>query len=151
MYGNLAWGGMAKTNLQPLAVSQKSLLRVICHRPYRYPSDQLFSEFGVLDIRQLYMKTVLLHVNKDRVSYTTEAFALLPGTRNRHLLRPKPVRTTFAQRHFSFLGPRLYNRVMSDISDSLNGGNSNMEQLIVAWLMQRGREASELALTHILR
>jgi small-conductance mechanosensitive channel len=26
-----------------------------------------------------------------------------------------------------------------------------MEQLIVAWLMQRGREASELALTHILR
>jgi hypothetical protein len=152
MYGILGWGGMAKTNLHPLNVAQRALLRVMYRRPYGYPSDSLYLESAVLDVRQLYMRELLKHTHRNLARYSdSQNYVININTRNRPLLRPKRVSTAFAQRHFVFLGPRLYSKVFPILSGSLNPAQTNLKSLMTRWLLERGRVESERELTFIER
>ncbi len=68
-YGIVAWGGASPSVLEPLAVAQRSLIKVLLKKDRRYPSTLLFQEFKVLNIRQLFVKTLLIFIrfNKDDI------------------------------------------------------------------------------------
>lgn len=63
-FGNISWGGAHKSLLKPLFVSQKCILKVGFSKPRRYPTNDLFNEYALLSVRQLYIKTLLIHLFK---------------------------------------------------------------------------------------
>ena len=67
--GIISWGGAYKTTLQPLIVTQKAIIKAALGRRRQYPTDDLFNEFRVLDIRQLFVRTVLnyIYVHKEQI------------------------------------------------------------------------------------
>nr|CAI5857641.1 unnamed protein product [Callosobruchus analis] len=65
-YAIIGWGGAAYCHLRPLDVLQKKMLKIIYNKKITYPSDLLFSETGILDVRQLYVHQIILYCFKNR-------------------------------------------------------------------------------------
>ena len=53
-YGVLGWGGIGKSNLTPLILLQKRIIKICLHKPLDYPTTLIYQEFGVLNIEQIY-------------------------------------------------------------------------------------------------
>lgn len=58
-YGLCVWGGAPKTLLQPLVVTQKSIIRTILRKGRRHPSFPLFADTQILPVRHLYIYKTL--------------------------------------------------------------------------------------------
>lgn len=108
-YGIIIWGGCAHKFIDPLQKAQKTIIRAINKRPTRYSSNRLFTEYNVLNIRQLHLKFTLMHFKfkyKKKTllhhNYTTRTIT------NRHYNLPT-LHTTSARRHFMYLAPKIFN------------------------------------------
>lgn len=117
VYGLLGWGGVVKHYLLKLEVTQKWLLKIIYNKPYRYPSEKLFQESAVMNLRQLYMLVLAVHQFKNISS--AEFNEHLHGTRHRGrmILIPRTMKT-IGQRSHTFLSPRVYNYIPACIKAS---------------------------------
>lgn len=128
-YGIIGWGCLLKTHLSALSITQKYILKVILTKPKDFPTDTLFTIANVLDIRQLYIKSVLIYIFNHKQKFTplsqsyTHAMHI-PLTRqqtNHNLTIPRK-RTQLGQRHFNYIGPRTFNTLdhMTKTSTSLH-------------------------------
>lgn len=59
MYGISAWGGANKSSIITIERAQRCILKIINFKHYRYPTTKLYKEFGVLNIRQLFIKNIV--------------------------------------------------------------------------------------------
>jgi hypothetical protein len=66
MYGLIAWGGTYSTYLDQISITQKAIIKVCLRVDRRYPSILVFENFKVLNIRQLFIKSVLIYCFKNR-------------------------------------------------------------------------------------
>lgn len=64
-YCIIGWGGVSKIYLRPLEVIQKKFLKLILNKSILYSSDKLYEESGILDLRQLFYKLLVLNQYKD--------------------------------------------------------------------------------------
>lgn len=147
-HGLIGWGGAAKTILDPLKRAQKSLIRVINKKPFRYPSDILFNDFKVLDIRQLYIRTVLKYYHrKDKM---TSSNPEENGRKTRQTFRQteRRMNTTYGQRHYVFTASRLYNKLAIDLQPT-NVSYAQFGKMVSSWLFARSRSQCE-DLLHIV-
>ena len=142
LYGNLGWGGTHKTTLDSLDKAQKLILKIIYHRHRLYPSSQLYSESGVLTVRQLYVKTTLIHFRQHFRQSNQRAHTY--ETRMRSAPLPPRMRKRFGQRHFIFLAPKFYNTLPLDIQNQIQA--SKFKKAIHRWILEIGIEGTELLL-----
>lgn len=80
--------------LESLVISQKTMIKVILGK--RYSSRQLLKDFLILNIRQLFLKTLLIYGNANPNKIFTE-YIHQYLTRDRHhapFVIPKPSHTT---------------------------------------------------------
>lgn len=105
-YGIQAWGGASKTSLIKLERSQRTILKVLNFKPFKYPTVDLYKETKVLTVRQLYIKLILLrqHAYPGRTDN-------LSDRRAHEVYKVPTCRTSFAHGFANFLGPLLYNRI----------------------------------------
>jgi hypothetical protein len=61
------WGGATKTKFLELERAQRSLLKVIHTKPYRFPTTQLYMTADVLSVRKLYILNLILKTHKNTV------------------------------------------------------------------------------------
>lgn len=104
-YGITAWGGARKSTLIKIERAHRCILKVINFKKFRYPTTALYKEFGILNIRQLFIKKIVLrqHFYEKPVS---------KSLRRVHEVYDVPAcKTTFAQCFSYFLAPLLYNRI----------------------------------------
>jgi hypothetical protein len=149
-YGIVGWGGATLTALDPLIKVQKSILRVINKKPFRFPSEILFTEFGVLDIRQTYTKTIILHYIKHKHLQTGITHLLTTRCRNKQYFKVPKTRTRFAQRHFTFLAPRLLNKIQDNVLTKRQMTYTPLtKKLLSDWLLRIGRHETETILNYI--
>lgn len=141
-YGIIGWGGTNCSHIDPLMKVQKLVLKVINGKPSRYPSEQLFADFQVMDVRQLYVKEILsrMHRNKSRLRTRVHQYS----TRNRHLLLPQLAKKSLYQRHFCHLGPKLYNLLPTTITQL---GTALFNKEIQKWIISAGRGNIETMLS----
>ena len=139
LYGNLGWGGTHKTTLQGLMTTQKLILKIILNKPRRYPSSELFSEAGVLDARQLYVKSVLVHFKQhpEQAHLRTHDH----NTRARSLCLPPRMNKRFGQRHYVFLGSKFNNALPLEIK--IINSISKFKKSVHGWLRGLGNEGTE--------
>ncbi|XP_044750295.1 uncharacterized protein LOC123310729 [Coccinella septempunctata] len=92
-YGIAVWGGALHTHLKPIEIMQRRFLKLIYSRDGRYPSDALYEEADVLDVRSVHR-------------YDTRC--------KDHFVAPLMVKRT-TQRSYSFFAPRMYNRLPEEV------------------------------------
>lgn len=104
-YGIAVWGGAKQSNLINVERAQRCILKVINFKHFRYPTSKLYKEFEVLNIRQLFYKTIILRQHAHPKANNVSA-------RRSHEVYEIPLcKTVFAKSFPFFLGPFLYNRI----------------------------------------
>lgn len=111
------WGNAAKTKLIEAERAQRVVLKVALKLPYRYPTTQVYEKSKTLSIRKLFIYQCLRRYHK--VTIPT-----LPITNQRHFSCPVPFRKSkFGQKHYSFVAPRVYNRLCRKVKNMRNYNN----------------------------
>lgn len=112
-YAILGWGGVAKTHLYALELLQKRFLRLMLHKDNRYPSELLYLEARLFDIRQIFYFSVNMkkHQKRNINMYPTHFYNTRQKDKCLHPLMLK----TIGQRSYHYLAPKLYNTVPDEI------------------------------------
>lgn len=113
-YGILGWGGVLNVHLGNLEIMQKRFLKIMLNVKPTYPSEQLFREAKLLDIRQLFYFKINLrqNLNKNTSNLINHAY----NTRQQKTsYTTDRANKNIGQRCYSYLGPRLYNSLPQTI------------------------------------
>lgn len=125
------WGGAAKTIFVEIERAQRAVLKVMLNKPYRFPTDSLYSETKLLRVRQLYMWRVTCAQHSKTIS-SLNYKALL---RKRTFKVPIPsVRSTFAKRLPLYSHPYIYNKIIKKL-DMKNLTTRQAKHIVKTWLM----------------
>lgn len=113
-YGILAWGGVTNNYLGVLEKTQKWILKIIFAKELTYPTETLFRDSGVFDVRQHFCLSLLVkqHANKDYSLPVTHDYNTRQKT---DTLRVPKTTKTITQRSYYFLGPKMYNVIPAEL------------------------------------
>ncbi|KAL3266380.1 hypothetical protein HHI36_010557 [Cryptolaemus montrouzieri] len=111
-YGILYWGTALTTNINPLKVIQKRFLMVLLNKN-RYPTDLLFKEPKVLDLRQLYYLNMA--VVRDRRSELSQKNHIY-GTRRRYPYLTPRTASAEAHRSRAYMSAKIFNSLPEELS-----------------------------------
>lgn len=103
------WGGACKTYLIKLERAQRSVLKVMNFKSYRYSTELLYKECKVLTVRQLFILYLVTVFHKS-VPFNPHLSSNIRRTSNR-VCSVVPCNTKFANRHSYFLGAYIYNKL----------------------------------------
>lgn len=143
-YGILAWGGVSSAILYPLAVTQRSLIKTILKKPQRYPTDQLFLDFSVLNIRQLFIKSLLVFIRNNKANIFTNVEHCY-STRNRLNFGYRFPRLAFSSGSNNpyYIAHTLYRNLPPDIVAAEGVSIALYKRRVVEWLVRIGPAAAE--------
>ncbi|KAJ8980864.1 hypothetical protein NQ317_008923 [Molorchus minor] len=114
IYGIIGWGGVNNNYLKNLETAQKWTIKIMHNKNYTYPSEELYKEAKILDLRQLYARSLLLRQYKLKPNIN-----MYPNynydTRNKETMKFPKTAKTVGQRCHTFLGPVLYNALPPEI------------------------------------
>lgn len=136
-YGIIAWGSARKCYKKGLEVIQKWILKIIFNKRRTYPSDDLYGEAGIFDIRQLYASCILVRLHKrlNSVPYPDHHY----DTRNRNLIcRKQRCRKDVGQRNFSFIGWKLLDSLPLEIKTE--AVYNKYKRKVNRWLLETPRD-----------
>jgi hypothetical protein len=126
------WGGACKTRLLSIERAQRSVLKVMMQKPFRFSTSELYKKCGVLTVRQLFiLKTVLKHHTK--LTYDPTKLNNENRRRPKDICKMEKCNTTFYRRFPSFLGPHLYNKMNKTI-DIYKLPKTQCKTKILNWL-----------------
>jgi hypothetical protein len=106
------WGGASKLKFLDLERAQRSLLKVIYFRPYRFPTEDLYLSSGHLSVRKLYLLQVVLKKHKS-LSFVQNQVV---SRRKKNVAPIVSVKSTFAKRQYSRQSSHLYNIINKELS-----------------------------------
>lgn len=136
------WGGASKTKMLELERAQRSLLKVIYFKPYRYPTNKLYSLAGLLTVRQLYLLNITLYLHKS-IPYNP---ADQDKRRKNIVAHSSRVRTAFAGRQFDVQSAYVYNKINSKLKFN-SEAKHKCKKIITDWLKTLSYEETEQILT----
>lgn len=103
------WGSAAKTILIDVERAQRSVLKVMLKKPYRYPTSDLYTDSQVLSVRKLFILKTCLSTHRKTLN----------SPEYNHLLSKRVFRiptlstnTTFARRFGNFISAHIYNNLL---------------------------------------
>lgn len=139
-YGITCWGGCPKSTLLKLERAQRGILKLMTFKQFRYPTTLLYKNVGVLTVRQLFIKLLLIKQHKEPRNRPIRK-------RRKDLIFKIPTcKTSFAHSFSQSLGPRLYNRVSRTLTDLYLQPLYTCKKSINSYLKQLNYEDTELLL-----
>lgn len=136
-YGILGWGGVRKTFLKSLESLQRRFLKLIYHRDQRYPSDLLYRDANVFDVRLCYARSLLKYQYKRR--NITQKINHEQNTRLRANDCYSTIRSKkqIGKRYFAYTAPRLFNSIPCEIK--VVNSRALFQRKIKGWLLSCDR------------
>ena len=101
-YEVLGWGGIGKSNLTPLILLQKRIIKICLHKPLDYPTKLIYQEFGVLNIEQIYKYILLSYFQKIDIISKLYLIINLPGKMNFIFIQETKRHTTAGMKQYKF-------------------------------------------------
>lgn len=148
-YGIIGWGGAADTTVNKIQVIQNTILRIITKQHWSdISTDTLYETFRVLDLKQLYLKVLLMHTYKYKFA-TLEPVKHKYETRtkdNNNVLVPK-VNLTITGTHAFHIMPRMFNKLPNDMRNREFSNTGSIKKRVITWLHLIGREGAAQVLT----
>ena len=133
LYGIVAWGGVTKIYLRRLEIAQKWILKIIFQKEYLSPSDELYRDSGMLDLRQLFFSQLAFKQYKRKNSNSYVKHKYSTRQRENTFLIPN-IKKTIGERCHSYLAPKIYNAIPNEIA--LINSFSLFKKQLTAWIMQ---------------
>lgn len=112
-YGIVGWGGVNECFLNSVHVIQKWVLKVIYNKTMCYPTETLYIETEVKDLRQLFFQKILLSVFRDKIKLTSREPTY--NTRSDSRIVVPRSNKTIGQRSALYLAPRIFVLLPNDI------------------------------------
>jgi hypothetical protein len=114
VYGVTGWGGTYKTNLLPVEVIQRMIIKIIIGKPRDHPTELIFGEFAVPAFHQIVKESAILF------SYRHHYFQIFSTsndgrTRAQHKIKIPRNQTSTAQKRCFYRGIMLFNGLPDDI------------------------------------
>lgn len=143
-YGILVWGGVSANILSPLAITQRAIIKAILKKPRRYPTATLFNEFPVLNVRQIYIKTVLLHIKltKAKIFHEIEHSYMTRHRVNFGYSMPR-IKSNMEMSSTYYLAHTLYKNLPPEILQAETGTVARYKQVLLEWIFLIGPDGAE--------
>lgn len=101
------WGGAAKSHFIDLERAQRSLIKVMYCKPFRFPTESLYDISKLLSVRKLYILHLILGYHKalplDRAKLSKRRCDVVAPTYRARLV--------FARRQYIAQAPHVYNKI----------------------------------------
>ena len=109
-------GGTYQTHLIRLVLLQKKAIRIVCNKPYIYPTNELFYNNRILKVPDIHLYNVGIYMFKKigKGEFSTSNYP----TRSVNSLIPQFQRLTSTQRSIFYTGPKIWNDIPVDIKNS---------------------------------
>lgn len=127
-YGIIAWGGTYTTTISPLTNLLSKIIKICLRKQKFYSTTRAFAELKVMNIGQIFICTLLKFVYNNITIFPMHTTSHLTRRQANCPLAVPKYKKTVCQRHSSFLGPTMYNRLESDFKNALN--NTNYIQIL---------------------
>lgn len=133
-----AWGSAPKSRMIHLERTQRTVLKVLLRLPYQHPTTALYEDTQLLSVRRLFVLQCLLR-------YHRKSAQPLIQSKKRKLRCPLPIsKSTFAQRHYNFIAPYLYNQILDQTNTNIAKLNSyKFKKYLIQWLLKLNYEQTE--------
>lgn len=131
------WGGASKVKFLEVERSQRSLLKVIYFKPYRFPTENLYTIAEVLTVRKLFILQTILKFHKS-LKYDPK----IDKKRRRNVVNVIKVNSTFAARQYPRLSSYLYNLINKEIN-IYPLKFSKCKKTVTDWLMTKTYDETE--------
>lgn len=135
-YGIAAWGGTYKTILVPLKNTLKLLIRIILKKPPLFPSKELFKEFTVLQLEQLYTRTILSFYHRHPEIQNPIEHSYRTRSQDDQSVKIPKMSKTFGQKHMVFLAPKLFNLLPPELKAINTYQNKTFKSKLTDWLLK---------------
>ena len=101
------WGGASKIKFLDLERAQRSLIKVMYFKPFRFPTVDLYRISDLLSVRRLYILYVTMTLHKS-IPYDPDT----QKRRRKDIVAHSPgIRTVFARRQYGTQSAYLYNKI----------------------------------------
>ncbi|KAJ8708149.1 hypothetical protein PYW08_010515 [Mythimna loreyi] len=119
-YGISIWGSAGKTTFIEIERAQRAVIKVMLKKPFRFPTDQLYKEFPVLRVRQLFILSATLRTHK--AIKNRPDYQILLSKRVLHVPLPN-AKSLLARRCPSYSHTHVYNQIIKSYNiKGLNDG-----------------------------
>lgn len=116
-YGIIGWGGVMNVYLKKLELTQKRIIKIMYDKEPTYPTDLLFKESSIMDVRQLFFLSLAVLQYSDTKTILKHEY----NTRNRkNLVSAKLMLKTIGQRSHVFLAPKTFNFIPETLKNITN-------------------------------
>lgn len=131
-YGIIAWGSACKTVLHSLYVTQKHIIKVIMFKRRMFPTNLLFQQSKLLNIRLLFIKDVIRYSMVRKLFTEMVDHNILTRAVVHSMLVVPGCAFSATQRHISYLGPKILNILPVELK---NRKYSAVKKHITEWLL----------------
>lgn len=133
------WGGTDKTKLLKLERAQRLILKVTFFKPRLFSTWKLYQDTGVLTVRQLFILFSVLRQHKDLLAFKPD---IINKRRHYAVIKTYKTKTSFAQRFYNFIGPRLYNQI-NKFKKTSNCSTQQFKRKVTSWLLELDYQKTE--------
>lgn len=118
-YGIIAWGGSYKSTLKCLEIMQRYVLKIMFYKKIKYNSNVLYNEAKVMNIRQLYCKSLLQFVYKNYSIVTCSFHEHQYYTKNKAKINHNipQFKKTIGLRSYQYFAIKMYNILPPEIKN----------------------------------
>ena len=141
-----AWGGATKIKFLELERAQRSLLKVMYFKPFRFPTNELYRISGLLSVRKLYILSLILYLHR-HIPVNLEK-----QSRRRKIgmvVHSLGVHTAFARRQYMCQSAYIYNKVNAILHFHLDVPHK-CNLLITEWLQSLTYDETEQLLVRLV-
>lgn len=135
-YGIIGWGGVADVYLKNLDTLQKWILKIIYDKDMTYPTEDLFRETEIFDLRQLFCLNILTkqQKNKNKMNNIVHNY----DTRSKQNSYQKPrSEKVIGQKSYTYLSPRIYEKIPQEVKNLTK--INQFKRKIKNWLLETPR------------
>lgn len=118
-YCIMVWGGTFNNSLRHLQTTQNSIIKIIFRKERLFPTDQLYLETGILNVRSIYSYQCLKWMFSNMNKYNIITVKTTRSTENRNVGIPL-FRKAHTQRFLFYFGPKLYNLLPAHLRNVSN-------------------------------
>lgn len=137
-YGIIGWGGVGMTYLKPLENIQKKIIKIIYKKSRLYPTDLLYNESKLFDVRQIFCYCMLIHQFNKRHESNFISHAYNTRNKDKGNLEIKKMTKSLGKKFFGYLAPKLYNMLPESIRNIKKDRKIKFE--VKRWIYSEGRD-----------
>lgn len=111
-YGSIAWGTSYETTINLLEILQKKAIKIILNKKSTYPTDLLYNEIDVLNLRKTYIQKLLQKIYNDK-NLLTFVNCLHYSTRQTvKLIAEIPIKSKrISQKCITYMAAKIFNEL----------------------------------------